>query len=276
MIDAHVHLWDPAARERAGATLAPLRRAYTVDELRRHAAAAGVARAILVQTVGDVAETEQFLATAASSGGLIGGVVGWTDLASPSIADDVARLRGRPGGDLLVGIRHQVEDEPSAAWLLGDDVARGIASVGAAGLVYDLLVRGGGLDVCAAVADAHPGVRFVLDHAGKPSIAGGGLDTWRRELAELARRDHVAVKLSGLVTEAAWDSWTVDDLAPVAEHVLDSFGPSRVMFGSDWPVCELAASYDDVVDAAARLLAALSSDERTDVLERTAARVYGL
>jgi len=267
VIDAHHHLWDPAVRDYPWlAGLDPIRRPYTVDDLRR------VSRAdttVLVQTVSADEETAEFLATAAA-GGPIAGVVGWTDLTAPDVADRLAALDHR---ELLVGIRHQVENEPDPEWLLRADVQHGLAAVAAAGLTYDLLVNPTQYASAATVADRFPDTRFVLDHAGKPPIASGEIVDWARAIAEIARRPNVFCKLSGLVTEADWSSWRVRDLAPYAEHVLTVFGPGRVLFGSDWPVCELAATYAQVVEAAEALL---TPADRHDVFDATARRAYRL
>ncbi|HEV7647019.1 MAG TPA: amidohydrolase family protein [Actinophytocola sp.] len=272
MIDAHHHLWDPARRDYpwlAGAALDPIRRRYTVDDLRRVSDADAT---VLVQTVSSAAETAEFLATAAA-GGPIAGVVGWIDLTAPDVADRLAALDHR---ELLVGIRHQAENEPNPGWLLRTDVQRGLAAVAAAGLTYDLLVNPDQYASAATVAERLPDARFVLDHAGKPPIAAGELDDWARAITEIARRPNVFCKLSGLVTEADHASWRVRDLAPYADHVLGAFGPGRVLFGSDWPVCELAATYGQVVETAETLTAALSPAERHDVFEATSRRAYRL
>jgi L-fuconolactonase len=267
VIDAHHHLWDPARRDYPWlAGLDPIRRPYTVDDLRR---VSGADATVLVQTVPSAAETAEFLATAAADGP-IAGVVGWADLTAPDVAGRLAALDHR---ELLVGIRHQVENEPDAGWLLRPDVRRGLAAVAAAGLTYDLLVNPAQYPSAATVADHFPDARFVLDHAGKPPIASGEMVDWARAITEIARRPNVFCKLSGLVTEADWTSWQVRDLAPYAEHVLSVFGPGRVLFGSDWPVCELAATYTEVVEAAKSLL---SPAERHDVFEATARRAYPL
>jgi L-fuconolactonase len=279
-VDAHHHLWDPARRDypwMAGDALAPIRRSYTLDDLRRVTATVPeVSATVLVQTVSSVAETEEFLATAAGSDGLVAGVVGWVDLTAPDVANQLARLRALPGGELLVGIRHQAEDEPDPRWLLRADVRRGLAAVTAAGLAYDLLVRPPQLAAAVELAGLLPSARFVLDHAGKPPIAGGELDPWAAAIASLSQRPNVFCKLSGLVTEADRASWRVADLRPYAEHVLVSFGPERVVFGSDWPVCELAASYERVAAATAELTTCLSRAERAQVFGGTAIRAYGL
>ncbi len=271
IIDAHHHLWDPTRRTYDWlAGLDPIRRPYTVDDLRTATSADAT---VLVQTVPTVEETEEFLATAADTA-LIAGVVGWVDLCAPDVADRLAGLRAAPGGDRLVGIRHPAQDEPDPSWLVREDVVRGIAAVAAAGLTYDVLVTPAQHAAAVALADAVPGVRLVLDHAGKPAIAEDGYEPWAGFLTALAARPNVFCKLSGLVTEADWTKWTVDDLRPYAAHVLDSFGPDRVMFGSDWPVCELAATYAEVHEAASALTADLSASERADVFATTATRAY--
>jgi L-fuconolactonase len=278
-VDAHHHLWDPRAREYPWMTapaMDPIRRPYGFDDLRERTAEVGVDRTVLVQTVADEAETAEFLALAASSGGLVAGVVGWVDLEAPEVAGALARLRGLPGGERLVGIRHQVQDEPDPDWLSRPGVRRGLRAVAAAGLVYDLLVLVPQLGAAVAAVRDLPEGRFVLDHAAKPAIAAGAVEPWAGALAELARLPNVACKLSGLVTEARWDDWDAARIRPYSDHVLGAFGPERVMFGSDWPVCELAASYAQVHELAGELLDGLSPGERDAVLQGTAMRVYRL
>jgi L-fuconolactonase len=255
IVDAHHHLWDPERRDYpwlAGDAMAPIRKRYDVAMLREHAMACGIQRTVLVQTVPDVDETVEFLALADVNRDLIGGVVGWVDLTAGT-ADALARLRNEPGGDLLVGIRHQAQDEPDPDWLGRDDVVAGVRAVVDAGLAYDLLVLPHQLPSAISLVERVPAGRFVLDHAGKPPIATGELEPWAGLLRRLAGSPDVAVKLSGLVTEADWWDWTAADIRPYAEVVLDAFGPDRVMFGSDWPVCELAASYAGVVGLAREL-----------------------
>jgi L-fuconolactonase len=224
--------------------------------------------------VSEEAETEEFLAVAAASDGLIAGVVGWVDLADPGVADALARLRALPGGERLVGVRHQVQDEPDPDWLARPAVRRGLRAVADAGLAYDLLVLVPQLPAALAAVRDLPEGRFVLDHAAKPAIAAGAMEPWAGALAELARPPNVTCKLSGLVTEATWDDWDAERIRPYADHVLASFGPDRVMFGSDWPVCELAASYSEVRALAEALLEGLSPGERDAVLGAAATRVY--
>ncbi|MEU2432460.1 amidohydrolase family protein [Streptomyces sp. NPDC007861] len=277
LVDAHHHLWDLSVRDQDWITgeLAPIRRDFLLPELRAETSAAGVHATVLVQTVPVAEETPEFLAVADGSD-LVAGVVGWTDLASPGVGDALAALRGLPGGDRLVGIRHPVQGERDPEWLLRDDVQRGLRAVADAGLVYDLLVRSHQMAAAVRVAAAHPGLTFVLDHLGKPPIASGELEPWASAVRELAALPNTFCKLSGMATEAEWKTWTVDDLRPYAGTVLDAFGPGRLMYGSDWPVCRLASSYGDVLEAARALTAELGEDERASVFGGTADRAYGL
>jgi L-fuconolactonase len=272
IIDAHHHVWDLSVRDQdwiTGPQLAPLRRDFTLDDLAPEARAAGVEATVLVQTVTVAEETPELLALAERSD-LVAAVVGWTDLTSPDVADTLACLRRLPGGRHLAGIRHQVQGEPDPEWLLRPDVSRGLAALAGAGLVYDLVVLPHQLPGCVKAAHDHPGLTFVLDHLGKPPIASGALEPWRSHVRALADLPNTVCKLSGLVTEADWTTWTVDALRPYADTVLEAFGPERVMFGSDWPVCTLAATYGQVVDTAREL--AGGSDG--DVFAGTARRVY--
>lgn len=278
VVDAHHHVWDLAVRDQdwiTGEALAPLRRDFTLADLEPEAHAAGVSATVLVQTVTVAEETPEFLALA-DRRELVAGVVGWTDLTAPDIADTLAALRELPGGDRLVGLRHQVQGEPDPEWLLRPDVLRGLAAVADAGLVYDLVVLPHQLPAATRAAAALPGLVLVLDHAGKPPVATGRTRPWADDLRAFAALPNTVCKLSGLVTEADWRTWTTDGLRPYAETVIDAFGPGRLMFGSDWPVCRLAATYTEVLDTARALIQDLSDDERAAVLAATAERVYGL
>ena len=280
IIDAHHHLWDLSVRDQdwiTGPAMAPIARSFGLDDLRPLAEAAGVSATILVQTVTVAEETPEMLALAASDP-LVAGVVGWTDLTAPDIADTLARLRALPGGDRLVGVRHQVQGEPDPDWLRRPDVLRGLRAVADAGLVHDLVVLPHQLPAAVHAASAVPELTFVLDHAGKPPIAGarpgdGLREAWEAGVRALAARPNAVCKLSGLVTEAAPGA-TQGDFTPFARVILDAFGPGRIMFGSDWPVCLLAAGYPDVLDLAAALVAGLDEAERAAVFADTAARVY--
>jgi L-fuconolactonase len=282
VIDAHHHVWDLAVREQDWIhpeTMAVIRRNFTVADLAGEALAAGVTATVLVQTVPVAAETPEFLAIAEHSppgGGLVAGVVGWVDLTAPDVSDALAALQAAPGGERLVGIRHPVQSEPDPAWLNRGDVRRGLRAVADAGLAYDLLTLPHQLPAAIDTVRALPQLRFVLDHLSKPRIAERELAGWADDLRALASAGNVAAKLSGLVTEADADHWTVADLRPYAEVALETFGADRLMFGSDWPVCLLAASYQQVVAAAQELTDGLSPSERADVFGGAAERWYHL
>jgi len=277
-VDAHHHLWDLSAGTPgwlSDPALAPLRRTFAPADLHGVAAAAGVGASVLVQTEGSAAETADMLAVAATDP-VIAAVVGWVDLTCESVADDLAATLAGPGGDRLRGIRHQVQGEPDDRWLCRPDVLRGLRAVAAAGLRYDLLTLVHQLPAAIEAVDAVPELGFVLDHCSKPPVATGETEPWASLVRELALRPNVTVKLSGLVTEADWSRWRTADLVPYADVVLDAFGPGRVMAGSDWPVCLLAASYERVAGSTDELLAGLAPHERDAVLGGTATRVYGL
>ncbi len=276
-VDAHHHFWDPATADYPWMTdeVAPIRRAFGPADLAPLLTETGIDATVLVQTRSSLDETRQFLATAAAEP-FIAGVVGWVDLTAPSVSDAIAALRAAPGGDRLVAIRHQVHDEPDPDWLARADVRRGLAAVASSGLAYDLLVRPRELPSALGVARATPGLRFIVDHAAKPPIASGRLEPWASRLRPLARLDNVSCKASGLVTEADWTSWAPDDLRPYVEMVLELFGPARLMFGSDWPVCLLAATYERVVHSVRELTSSLTVAERGRIFGGTAIETYAL
>ena len=276
IVDAHHHVWDPGTRAHTWLDGRPaLRRRFSAADFTQVAADHGVSASVLVQVLASAAETEEFLALA-STPGVIAGVVGWADLTAPDVASEIARLRQLPGGSRLAGIRHLVQDEPDPGWLDRADVRRGIWSVGEAGLVYDLLVRPAQLPAALRVASDLGDVRFVLDHGAKPDIASGRLEPWSSLVTDLAHLPNVTCKLSGLVTEAA-PGWTVPQIVPYAVRLLDCFGPGRLMFGSDWPVCTLAGSYGDVLAVArAALDGHLSAAELDAVFAANAIATYRL
>jgi L-fuconolactonase len=277
-VDAHHHLWDPTRRAYPWMEESwEIHRPFTAADLDAAAGPHGVGQTVVVQTVSSVAETEEFLAVAASPG-LVAGVVGWVDLAAPDVAEALAALRAAPGGEALAGIRHQVHDEPDEDWLVRDDVLRGLAAVAEAGLAYDLLVRERELPAAVSAVERLPQLGFVVDHLAKPRIREAVTAPWAARLGILARYPNVTCKLSGLVTEADWDTWTPGQLVPYVRHAVDVFGPERLLFGSDWPVCLLAASYAAVVEAAEETLerSGLGADERDAVFGANARRVYRL
>jgi L-fucono-1,5-lactonase len=270
IVDAHHHFWDPATADYPWMTddVAPIRRRFGPEDLVPSLLRRGVDGTVVVQARSSLDETHELLRTAADVSWLAG-VVGWVDLTDPQVGAVLAGLRG----GRLVGVRHQVQDEPDPEWLLRPDVERGIEALEREGLAYDLLVRARELPAALELARRHPGVRFVVDHLAKPPVRDGDPSAWAEGLAALASLPNVSCKLSGLVTEADWSTWTPTNLLPYLRRALDWFGPERSMFGSDWPVCLLAADYDEVVDL---LLAVLDRNERAAVMGGTATRVYNL
>ncbi|MFG1869384.1 amidohydrolase family protein [Micromonospora arborensis] len=278
IVDAHHHLWVRARHPQPWIdphTMAAIDDDFTPIDLAPAARAAGVTQTVVVQSVAVRTETPELLGIAADDP-LIAGVVGWVDLTADDVGDRLDRLRAARGGDWLVGIRHLVQSEPDPEYLDRPDVRRGIAAVGAAGLAFDLLVRDHQLPAATRLVRDLPRMRFVLDHLGKPSLGHGGLGDWPRDLRALAAEPNTTAKLSGLVTEVGAPSWTTADVRPAVEHAIDVFGPNRLMFGSDWPVCLLATSYTRWVEALTDLLDPLSDDERAAIWGRTARRAYRL
>jgi L-fucono-1,5-lactonase len=265
-IDAHQHCWDvtqafPAkgsswilgaisyAWERAG--LPQLARSFLPADLAPHLEAAGIQRTVLVNVLENIAETRWML-DLADANLSIGGVVGWVNLAQPieGVRRDLATVRHAR----LVGIRHLVQFEQEEHWLLRPDVVAGLKLLAAEGLAYDLLVHPGQLADVPALSDRVPELRMVIDHLAKPFIKDGIVEPWASDMRAAARNPQLFCKLSGMVTEADHRQWTPKDLRPYIEKVLDAFGVDRVMFGSDWPVCTLAAGYAQVYGALAQNL----------------------
>ena len=264
--------------------LARLRRSFTLADLVPLAAAAGVTGTVVIQTADEPWETPDLLALAAGhdpftnreapGGGLLAGVVGWTDLASPAVADAVASLRALPGGEFLRGIRHPVVMEQDPDWLARPVVLRGLRALAAAELSFDVITLPHQLPAAVTAARSVPDLAFVLDHLGGPPAVGqeGDSGAWASAIHSLAALPNVACKLSGVHS----DPFRADDLRPHYETVLAAFGPDRLMFGSDWPVSTLAAGYSQVCEVYRELTAQLSTPERDAIFNRTARRVYRL
>lgn len=278
VVDSHHHFWTPGRYDyywMTGPALDPIKQPFNPPELQPLLNAAGVDATVVVQTVPSVEETREFLQTAQDTP-FVAGVVGWVDLTDPAVAETLAELQAGPGGEFLVGIRHMVHDEQDAEWLLRTDVQFGLQAVAHAGLAYDLLLRPRELPAALEVTPAHPQMRFVVDHLAKPEIASGAIAGWAAMMERFREQPHVYCKLSGMVTEANWTSWTPEDLRPYVETVLDIFGPQRVMFGSDWPVSLLAAEYVQVKQALEAALPTLSPAEKAAVFGGNAIAFYQL
>ena len=278
IVDAHHHFWwAPTVEDYPWMTddLAAIRRSFGPDDLRPLLTARGVSYTIVVQTRSSLEETRRFLEVAEGTD-FITGVIGWVDLADPDVGDTLDELQAGAGGDYLRGIRHQVHDEPNPHWLLQDRVLDGLRAVRDAGIAYDLLIRPRELPAAIEVVKSFPDLRFVVDHIAKPPIAMGELNGWADGMAALSQFRNVYCKLSGMVTEASWTSWTVDDLRPYVERVLAWFGPERLLFGSDWPVCLLAATYEAVFATCRSLIHGLSQADQDRIMGGTAIEVYRL
>jgi L-fuconolactonase len=286
IVDAHHHVWDLTVRPQpwldTASALAPLRRSFLLQELASQAATVGVTATVVVQTVTEPGETPELLTLAATEP-LVAAVVGWTDLSAPSVADALGELAAMAGGQHLVGIRHPLLTESDPEWLERPDIRRGLSALAAAGLSFDLVLRPGQLPAAVRAAASLPDVRFVLDHLGNVEVLPRPDPAWAAAFTALARLPNTACKLSGIFSvpaPAAESGFRLDPgssvahLRPYLDLALDSFGPDRLMFGSDWPVCTLGASYTDVVTAALTLTSTLSDPERAAILGGTARTVY--
>ncbi|MPY56131.1 amidohydrolase family protein [Streptomyces spongiae] len=281
-MDAHHHVWDLARRPQPwldSPAHKPIRRTFGVDDLRsaatRPIAGRRLESTVVVQCVTSVPETRELLALA-DDDPLVDGVVGWADLTSPAIGDVLDELRAGPGGSYLRALRHLVQGELDPQWLQYPAVERGLRAVRDRELGYDVLIRSHQFPQVVRLAERLPGLRLVLDHAGKPPIAHGDLADWERQVRLLARRPQVACKVSGLVTEASHRTWNVAGIRPVWDVLLSAFGPERLMFGSDWPVCVLAGGWNRWAATVDELLCGCSGTETEAVLAGTATAFYGL
>ncbi|MEP7048518.1 MAG: amidohydrolase family protein [Ilumatobacteraceae bacterium] len=277
-IDAHHHVWDLAVRDQpwmAAEAMEPIRRSFAIGELIVEAHANGFGSGVVVQSVTEIAETEELLDLAAGTPE-VAGVVGWIDLGAIDVGDQLDRLQAMASGRWLRGIRSMVQYQPDPAWLQRPAVVAGMREVAGRGLVNELLVLPHQLERVIAAVHEVPDGRFVLDHLAKPEIAEGRWDPWASDLAAVAQCANVVVKLSGLVTEANWSTWSPAILRPYVDRAICAFGPGRVLFGSDWPVCTLAASYRQIVTLVEDLIAEFSADEQAAIFGGNAAATYTL
>jgi L-fuconolactonase len=273
-IDAHQHFWDYSAAEYPwiGQGLERLARDYLPLDLTPLLAAEGLDGSVAVQARQSVEESRWLLDLAAAHP-LVKGVVGWVDLRSDRVGDDLRVLAANP---TFVGVRHVVQDEPDPRFVLDESFVRGLRQLHRHGLTYDLLLYPHQLPAAIELVGLLPEQPFVVDHLAKPRIAFGEIEAWEREIRAIARHENVCCKVSGMVTEAARQGWTPDDFTPYLDVVLDAFGPERLMFGSDWPVCLLAGEYADVAAIARDYFSRLTAAEQQMIWGDTAARFYGL
>ena len=272
LIDSHQHFWrySPAEYDWIDESMAAIRRDFLPEDLKREMDASGFHASVVVQVRQTLEET-RWLLELARAHPFVAGVVGWVNLQSPTIEEDLAQV----SDPLLVGFRHIVQAEPDD-FMARPEFQRGIAALTARDLPYDVLVYARQIAAADALVSRHPNQRFLLDHLGKPDIRGGHYGDWRRDFDRLAARPNVWCKLSGLVTEADWLRWTPGQLRPYLDHALEAFGPGRLMVGSDWPVCTLAATYGETMAVVIDALNEYSADERAQVLSGTARAFWNL
>jgi L-fuconolactonase len=273
-IDSHHHFWRYDATEYGwiSDSMSVIRRDYLPTDLKPEIHAASIDGVVTVQVRQTIEET-RWLLELANEHEFIRGVVGWAPLADPAIRDHLDELAEEP---MLKGVRHIVQGEADENFILGDDFNRGVAALKDYGFAYDILIYERHLPQAIAFVDRHPQQVFVVDHLAKPRVKENELEPWRTNIRRLAVRENVYCKLSGLVTEADWQRWTEPQLMPYLETVVDAFGPRRLMFGSDWPVCLLATTYRGWHDLVARFCSRLSASEQARIFGGTAEKAYRL
>lgn len=274
IIDSHQHFWQVGHFDYPWMKpdVEVLYRDYLPPQLEPILKECGVARTVLVQASNSLAET-YWLLSLAERHPFIAGVVGWIDLTDPEMEQEVNILTANAK---FKGVRHLVESEPADDWLVQSSVLRGLKVLEKHRVSYDLLVHTRHLKHVKTVTEACPSLPLMIDHLAKPPIASGEISEWAKELKQMASYPNVSCKLSGLVTEAKHASWTTEDLRFYVEQALEIFGPKRMMFGSDWPVCLLASSYDRVLESFQSLLGELDEDDRNRIFGENANRFYQL
>jgi L-fucono-1,5-lactonase len=276
-IDAHHHFWGytPAEYGWINDQMRLLRRDFLPVDLKPLLDRAGVRGAIAVQARQTLEETRWLLSLAEETAGAtwMKGVVGWAPIAVPEFPEVLADLKQN---EKLKGLRHLIQDEPDNQFILNDAFNRGIRALQGTGLVYDIVIHARHLPHTLRFVSRHPDQSFVLDHCAKPPILSGEMEPWTTYIRELATRPNVCCKLSGLPTEAEWQQWTSASLEPYWRVVLEAFGPSRLLFGSDWPVSLLATSYQRWIDTVMEWIAPLSASEQDAIWSGTASRIYSL
>lgn len=272
IIDSHQHFWRLDRGDYGWLTPAsgPIYRDYLPEHLAPSLARTGVTATVLVQAAATIEET-RYLLRLARDHAFIAGIVGWVDFESPSVADDIAELAANTK---LVGLRPMIQDIPAVEWMLTPELTPAYAAMVDHGLVFDALVTPEHLPALRRLRDRHPDLPMVLDHGAKPRIRAGDVSEWRRDIVDLAESTDMVCKLSGLVTEAGTSDWQA--LAPCVDHLLDTFGPERILWGSDWPVCELVCSYEQWQATTRQLLAKLTEPERAMILSENARTFYDI
>ena len=277
-IDSHHHIWDLSIRDQGwitGDALEPIRRNFSMSDLREAIYRTGGEQTVLVQTITDYAETPELLAIAESDE-LVVGVVGWLQIDAPDAIEHLHKYLDLPGANYLKGIRDIAQDHVDPNYLAREESIKNVRKLGALGITYDLLTKTPELPAAIELVKACPEVQFVMDHISKPYISKSEMQPWKNLITELASLPNVVCKISGLVTEANWKNWEVRDFLPYTDHLIEIFTPNRLMFGSDWPVATLAATYSEVVELAESLTIGLSPSENESFWSQTAIHAYKL
>lgn len=277
-IDSHHHIWDLSVRPQTwmqGDELKPISRTILMDELEPELLKSGIDFTVIVQTVPTPKETPELLDLALTHPKVCA-VVGWVDLESDDIRPQLDKYLQHPGGGKLVSLRDMAQDKADPNWLLREDVIKNIHRIAEYELSFDILTRPPQLAAAVEMVKRSPNNVFVLDHISKPYMAKGEINPWADQISQISKFENVSVKVSGLFTEANWSNWNQETFKPYLDHVLNSFTPSRMMFGSDWPVCLLAASYADTISLMENFVGSFSISEQESFWSGTAKRAYKL
>jgi L-fuconolactonase len=277
-IDSHHHIWDLSVRPQTwmqGDELKPISRTILIDELEPELLKSGIDFTVIVQTVPTPKETPELLDLTLTHPKVCA-VVGWVDLESEDIRPQLDKYLQHPGGEKLVSLRDMAQDKADPNWLLREDVIRNIHRIAEYDLSFDILTRPPQLAAAVEMVKRSPNNVFVLDHISKPYMAKGEINPWADQISQISKFENVSVKVSGLFTEANWSNWNQETFKPYLDHVLNSFTPSRMMFGSDWPVCLLAASYADTISLMENFIGSFSISEQESFWSGTAKRAYKL
>ncbi|MFY9151726.1 MAG: amidohydrolase family protein [Prolixibacteraceae bacterium] len=274
IIDTHHHFWNynPVEYDWIDDEMAVIRKSFLPEQLKETLAQTGVQGVVSVQARQCLEETDWLLSLAAEND-FIRGIVGWVPLSDQSVGQILEKYSGN---NWLKGVRHVVQGEPDPAFILREDFNRGVSLLKKYDLVYDILITENQIPNTIRFVDQHPGQQFVLDHIAKPKIATNEIEAWSRNLKELSRRENVSCKISGMVTEANYKTWTEEQLQPYFDVVLEAFGPSRLMFGSDWPVCLVAAEYRNWLNLVKKVVAGFSIQEQEQIYFKNAMSIYQL
>jgi len=277
-IDSHHHLWNLGVRDQGwitGPDMAPIRRNFVIEDLKETLKTTEITKTVVVQTVTEYGETPELLELAAKED-LIAGVVGWLNIDSQDAIAHLDKYQTSTGANYLKGIRDIAQDHPDSNYLARPQAIKTVQELRRRGLAYDLLTKTPELPGAIEMVKHCPDVQFVLDHISKPYIARGEIEPWASLIKELASFENVVCKVSGMVTEANWKNWKQEDLLPYFDVIVNAFTPKRLMFGSDWPVATLAATYGELINLVEFLSKNFSESEKADLWANTANNAYKL